>query len=298
VERERANVALTCRIAERLEGEVQQLQQLAHGIATAFVTRDDWSEEQLVGWLTEHLRKDERITNLTLGFEPYKFRPDRADYCLLVGRASEGIAKRQLLPEEGYPSAYREDNWYARPLRRKQATWTGPELCLGVWTVCHEVPLLRGGECVGVMAVDLPVSYFKRLWTWLAEVGELGPKSYGFVIGGSPSTNDRVADREGTFICHPEWQPPQKITDLRAADTAFRYLTRRILRRETGADTAVDPWTGRPSTFLYAPIRSAEWSFVAVVEDVTQHNDQRNQAREARRSSSAGWETSGDTGGI
>src|SRR5262249_22614900 len=154
--------------------------------------RDDWSEDQLVRWLTELLCKDERITNLTLGFEPYKFRPDRADYCLLVGRTPEGITRRQLLPVEDYPSAYREDNWYARPLRRKQATWTGPELCLGVWTVCHEVPLRRGGECVGVMAVDLPVSYFEPLLReWLADVG-MGPKSYGFVIGGSPSTNARV----------------------------------------------------------------------------------------------------------
>jgi serine/threonine protein kinase len=297
VERDRATMALTCRIAERLEGEIQQLQQLADLIATSFVQRDDWSEEQLVTWLTALLRKDERITNLTLGFEPYKFQPDRADYCLLVGRTPEGIARRQLLPSEGYPSAYREDNWYARPLRRKQATWTGPELCLGVWTVCHEVPLRRGGECVGVMAVDLPVSYFKRLWQWLAEVG-IGPQSYGFVIGGLPSTNAKVADREGTFICHPEWQPPQKITDLRAADPAFRYLATRILRRETGADTAVDPWTGRPSTFLFAPIRSAEWSFVAVVEEVTQHDDERNQAPDARRSRDAGWETVGDTGGV
>jgi serine/threonine protein kinase len=298
VERDRANMASTCQIAERLEGEVQQLQQLAHGIATAFVTRDDWSEEQLVSWLTALLRRDERITNLTLAFEPYKFQPDRADYCLLVGRTSEGIVKKQLLLSEGYPSEYREDNWYARPLRRKQATWTGPELCLGVWTVCHEVPLRRGGEYVGVMAVDLPVSYFKRLWTWLAGVGELGPKSYGFVIGGLPSTNDKVMDRAGTFICHPEWQPPQKITELRAADRAFRFLAQRILRRETGAGTAVNPWTGRPSTFLFAPIRSAEWSFVAVVEEVTQHDDQRNQALDARRSLGAGWKTLGDTGGV
>src|SRR5262249_51387993 len=137
VERDRANMALTCRIAERLEGEVQQLQQLAHGIATAFVLRDDWAEEQLVAWLTAHLLADQRITNLTLAFEPYKFQPDRADYCLLVGRTPEGIVKRQLLPSEGYPSEYRENNWYARPLLRNQATWTGPELCLGVWTVCY-----------------------------------------------------------------------------------------------------------------------------------------------------------------
>jgi hypothetical protein len=52
-------------------------------------------------------------------------------------------------------------------------------------------------------------------------------------------------------------------------DRAFRFLAQRILRRETGAGTAVDPWTGRLSTFLFAPIRSAEWSFVAVVEEVT-----------------------------
>jgi serine/threonine protein kinase len=299
VERDRANMASTCQIAERLEGEVQKLQQLAHGIATAFVQRGDWSEEQLVSWLTRHLRDDERITNLTLAFEPYMFQPDRADYCLLVGRTSEGIVRRQLLLSEGYPSAYREDNWYARPLRRNQATWTGPELCLGVWTVCYEVPLRRGGECVGVMAVDLPVSYFteaQRDFVALPSQMGMGPKSYGFVIGGSSSTNEKVTDRAGTFICHPQWQPPQKITEL--GDRAFHSLAQRILWREPGWGTAVDPWTGRPSTFLYAPIRSADWSFVAVVEEGTQHDDQRNQARDARQSLSAGWETSGDTGGV
>jgi hypothetical protein len=118
------------------------------------------------------------------------------------------------------------------------------------------------------MAVDLPGSYFERLWNWLAEVG-MGPKSYGFVIGGSSSTNDRVADRVGTFIYHPEWKPPLKITELTAADRTFHFLAQRILSGETGADTAVDPWTGKRSTFMFAPIRSAEWSFVAVVEEVT-----------------------------
>lgn len=297
VERDRTNFALTCRIAERLEGEIQQLQMLADAIATPVAQRDDWSEEQLVDWLTALLRKDERITNLTLAFEPYKFEPDRADYCLLVGRSAEGITKRQLLLTEGYPLPYREEGWYVLPHRQGRGLWFGPELCLGIWSVTYSVPLRRRGEGVGVMAVDLPLGYFQQLWKWLAEVG-MGPNSYGFVISGSGTMGNAGANRTGTFICHPEWQPPQKITELKAVDRTFRYLTQRILRLETGADTAVDPWTGQPSTFMFAPIRSAGWSFVAAIKEESHPEGQRNQALDARGFLVSGQEACRTTDGI
>jgi len=56
------------------------------------------------------------------------------------------------------------------------------------------------------------------------------------------------------------------IAELGTSDPAFTSLFERVLRGDAGRATATDPWTGKQSIFLFAPIPSAEWTFVAVLE--------------------------------
>ena len=80
-----------------------------------------------------------------------------------------------------------------------------------------------------------------------------------------------VISTTGSFISHPnpEFQLPLKITEARAfqADEALQALTKRLLSREPGSMHAVDPHTHAPSVYCFAPIVSAQWSFVAVSEE-------------------------------
>jgi hypothetical protein len=39
----------------------------------------------------------------------------------------------------------------------------------------------------------------------------------------------------------------------------------RMLRNEEGRVAATDPWTDRPSLFLYAPVPSAGWSLAVAI---------------------------------
>jgi hypothetical protein len=40
-----------------------------------------------------------------------------------------------------------------------------------------------------------------------------------------------------------------------------------MLKGESGVGSAIDPSTGKQSTFLFAPLPSADWTFVAVIEE-------------------------------
>ena len=41
---------------------------------------------------------------------------------------------------------------------------------------------------------------------------------------------------------------------------------RRMVALEKGSGSAIDPTTGNPSTFFFAPVHLAKWTFVAVIE--------------------------------
>ena len=192
---------------------------------------------------------------LTLAFEPFQFDKNHEEFCLYVWHSPEGIQPKRLLSPE---YRYREWDWYKKPIEQQRPLWIGPFMDTGggeVPMVAYSVPLRQRGRCVGAMTVDLPVEYFKRLWSWLAELN-LGKHSYGFVISGT-----------GLFINHPKYQMPCIITELDNVDQEFAALARRMLKGETGRGIAVDPSTGKRATFLFAPVPSAGWSFVAVIEE-------------------------------
>jgi hypothetical protein len=77
------------------------------------------------------------------------------------------------------------------------------------------------------------------------------------------------------FISHPHadfdfarasaGRAPSKITEI-SKDPSFVALTKQMQQEKTGSGSAVDPATGHRATFLFAPVPSAEWTFVAVVE--------------------------------
>jgi hypothetical protein len=289
--RDRARMALTRQVAERLDGEMRELARGGHTAQAALAQGPDWQEDRLVGLLTALLHEDERIHGLTLAYEPHKGpKKSQEDHCLYV-YCSSGPPKRivttNLLPGKGgYNPVYREWDWYkvpfaaaAGPALERRGQWTAPSFdgarTNQVWMVGYSLPMWREGGPgpVGVLCVDLELTYFTRTWGWLKELG-LSENSYGFVVNRRGGIATRGKDATGAFVSHPHCgpgdgpdRPPKKITELGADDPAFVDLTRRILDGEAGRGAAVDPATGRRSTFLFTPVPSTNWSFVAVIED-------------------------------
>ncbi len=257
---------LTRQVAERLRGDLGRLEMVGQSLALLIEQRAEWDEGLLVGWLDALLRKEERIFGLFLAFEPGEFRPGVEDYGLYQYRGGPlGAAVTKHLVPPAYP--YRELDFYAAGRATGGAHWTEPFLDADggdIPMVCCTVPIRRGGRFVGIANVDISVKYFERLGGWLREL-DFGEASHGFVIS-----------QTGLIISHPRPEydfaslaaadrPPRHLADLGGGD-AFAALARRILAEESGTGTAADPTTGRPATWMFARVRPAGWTFVAVIE--------------------------------
>jgi hypothetical protein len=265
-ERDRARMALTRQVAERLDGDLRRLAMAGNVLAATIGPRRDWNEADFERWLRVVLQEDERIFGMALAFEPGQLASGRDDFCLYVFRGANGIEAKQLLPPQ-YVPIYRQWDWYARPLVTRRAVWSDPYVDVGggnIPMVTFSSPIWRGDAIVGVLTLDLSVKYFEVLRSWLDEL-RFGDHSYGFVVSQS-----------GVFISHPDADydfarrtgqtRPRQITDTAGVDGNFAGLAQRIQQNGTGSQSAIDPVTGQRSTFLFAPVPSADWTFVAVVE--------------------------------
>jgi sigma-B regulation protein RsbU (phosphoserine phosphatase) len=252
---------LTREMAERLDSDLKQLAAIPHLMGATLAERADWTETQLESWMRQALNKDPRVFGICVAFEPYQFDPTRENYALYVCRSSEAVVAKRLLPP-AYSPLYREWPWYRRPAHDQRPMWSEPFVDEGggnVPMLTYSVPVHRQGKLVGVVTADLAVDYFQVLRGWLNEL-HLGREGYAFVVSST-----------GTFISHPDPACclPRKVTEIQEfqTDQNLRELTRRMLARDTGRVTALDPWTGRFSSFLFTPVPSAGWSLAVVIGD-------------------------------
>jgi tRNA A-37 threonylcarbamoyl transferase component Bud32 len=254
-------ITLTREVAERLDSDLKQLAAIPQLMAVTLAQRSDWSPEELEAWMRVLLAKDPRLFGLCAAFEPYQFDRHETDYALYVCRESGGIvAKRLTVP--AYSPLYRQWPWYCEPKQKDRALWSEPYIDEGggnVPMLTYSVPLKRQGAFIGVVTADLSLDYFQVLQGWLGQL-RTGREGYAFVVSGT-----------GAFISHPNaaCKLPRKITDFSACqqNEAFRTLIQRMYRQEAGQAETVDPWTGRPSTILFAPVASAGWSLAVVISE-------------------------------
>ena len=271
VERDRVRLALVQQVAQRLDGDLRSLAMAGQVLAATLAERTDWKEADLESWMRTIIGQDDRVFGMSLAFEPRQFDPNREDYCIYLFRGSQGIEKKYLLPPS-YVPLYREWEWYKKPVQEGRSLWSEPYVDTGggeIPMVTYSAPIRRGGQIVGVLTLDLSIRYFELLRGWLKEVN-LGGNSFGFVI--SPS---------GVIISHPHAdydlahrvaanKSPRKVTELGEADASFKSLIQRMQTDESGSAVAIDPATGKPATFLFARVPSADWTFAAVIDDAAQ----------------------------
>ena len=267
-ERDRARLALTQQVAERLDGDLRRLAMAAQVLAVTVGQRADWQESDLENWLRTILDQDERIFGMAIAFEPGQFQPNREDYSLYVFRGPSAVEKKLLLPPD-YVPIYREWDWYKKPMREGEARWSDPYIDTGggeIPMVTYSVPFQRDGRAAGVLTLDLSVQYFEVLRKWLKEAIS-GEDNYGFVMGPT-----------GIIISHPDPRydfarnvsgrdRPPTIDEFAGMDRGLSDLAVRMRTESRGSGAAIDPVTNAPATFLYSRLESAGWTFVTVLPE-------------------------------
>jgi serine/threonine protein kinase len=268
-------MALTRQAAERLEKDQAQFAALGHALAAMMAVRDDWDEKQLRVWMEAMLAREERIFGLWVAFEPDQFPHKKGYYSLYTSRKTGEIDTERLLPPPEGKYNYPTLEFYVRACKTGNPFITEPlfdEEGAHTWILVRYIPFKRNGRVAGVVTVDLSVRYFSVLRDWLQRELKLGQGSYGFILSNT-----------GGLITHPHtdldlWRddpqprttrdtPPPRVTDLPGIDPTFRALVESIQKGEDGSARAVDPMTGKEATFLFVPMKSLGWTFVAVVPD-------------------------------
>ena len=129
--------------------------------------------------------------------------------------------------------------------------------------VTFSFPIRRDNAIVGVVTLDLSVKYFEVLRRWLDElrIGKHATASSSADPASSLATRTATTD----FARAREGHAP-RLTDMAGSEGGDADFAQLLAQPATGSRSVVDPATGKRSAFLFAPVPSADWKFVAVVE--------------------------------
>ena len=288
-------MTLARQLAERIDGDLRQFAVIPQSLAAMLSVRHDWHEEQLKHWMARMLEANPSLYGTCAAFESWEGVSSKQDFAVFcagaVGQVHASLGLGPLLGTSALVSdavkidysinvcrqsekrlvvapvsdGYRQSDWYSAAKQQRQGVWTEPffvkdEDNKDVDMVTFTVPIWREERRVfaGVATADLRGAYFRGL-NRLDEFG-LGKKGYCFVL--SPT---------GAFIGHPnpEYHMLKNINDVPAfkEGKAIQMMTRRILDHESNSASAIDPYTGKRSTFCFTPIPSAQWMLVLVIEE-------------------------------
>jgi methyl-accepting chemotaxis protein len=144
--------------------------------------------------------------------------------------------------------------YYTLPKRNGRPTVIEPFLYDGVLMASYITPVMRNGTAVGIAGVDRSLADIDKHVSTL----RVFDHGYGFLVS-----------RTGIFVSAPTKSLIGTTTlgKYAAGHDAppFAALQRAIGTGRPGSVAGRDPFTGRPSTFFYAPVGGDGWSFVVVV---------------------------------
>jgi predicted Ser/Thr protein kinase len=252
--------SLMHQVADDVDGDLRQLASVPLTMAALVDDIRDGSESRLEKVVKDVLEKTPLVFGVCVAFEPFAWQEDREDFALYVFRKDGQLVVTHLLPPS-YRPLYREWDWYRVAKENPQGSWSEPYIDAGgsqVPMVTFSAPIRRDGRFVGVVTADLSMDYFRQLRQSMEQL-DWGPQSYCFLVSAG-----------GQLLVHPAERfefpgPDSNLAKLRL-DDGFRALVDRWRRDPAGTARAVDFSTGRPATFTFSRVPSADWTLVNVAD--------------------------------
>ncbi len=246
--------------AGRFDGFLREAAALADTSAVSLGLQSSPPEEVIFSQLRANLTDRPFIYGSCAAFEPGTIRGTDELYAPYVHRSGESVAKMNITRSVYDWYADPQWTWFQEPKRLNRGVWSVPYFDEGAGNVLmttYSAPFSHKDEFRGVTTVDIDLSRLNE------------------TIGGEAADNNKffVLAQDGRFVyCdRPEWVLNRTIADV-ARDDSNRELGAIIPRMLGGhAGVATVPgWSSpRKQLLFFAPISSADWTFVAYVpEDV------------------------------
>lgn len=151
---------------------------------------------------------------------------------------------------------YTSQNWYILPKAKGKPVWTEPyyDSEFGKIIMCtYSAPIIRDGAFIGVSAADVSLS---KLSDEVDEMKAVG----GYCV---------IVSRTGRIISHPVKSYIMNETVFSLAekrrDPVFAEAGRNMTAGRAGIARYRDSETGKVKWMVFSPVKSAGWSFAAVM---------------------------------
>ena len=246
-EREMSNLVET--LAQRFDGELRRVAQVAELTATTITTCEDLTEEEIYRLLENGVGQDRLIYGAAMGFVAGGFA-DREAFCPYVHRDGERLQRLDIATAYDYLNAP-DAEWWRPPVETGESMWTEPYFDEGAGNIMmstYSVPVFSDGALLGVTTIDIPL---RPLQAFVGtDLNVIILTSEGRLI----HRTDGIDDYSSTIF------------ELAAGDPETLEIARRMVDGETGMATNHDP-DGETELVFFAPLSSAGWSFAVYLPE-------------------------------
>jgi sigma-B regulation protein RsbU (phosphoserine phosphatase) len=257
-----AIVSMQAYLKEIAEGEASEINTKLSAVAQVCLTSagilscrhsDDADEE--ISILRASILSNNDIYGMVTAYEPgVKFK-DRKLFAPYFCRA--GGAEALKFVDSGLNDYnYMVQNWYALPKEKGKPVWTEPyydDEFGKVFMCTYSAPIICDGSFTGVSAADISL---EKLSDDVEEMKDIG----GYCA---------IVSRTGRVISHPVKSYIMNETVFSLAekygDTALEEAGKKMIAGEAGLARYREPETGKMKWIVFAPVKSAGWSFAAII---------------------------------
>ena len=149
-----------------------------------------------------------------------------------------------------------KQDYYNVPKTAGKPTIVEPYDYQGTLMTSYITPILRDGRFIGIGGVDVGLNDLD------GQISQLRFFDHGYGM---------LVSNGGIFVAAPQKDLiGQKTLAAVAADRNARPLAAvaaGVTAGQSGTATGRDPFTGRQSTFFYAPVKTGNWAYIVVVPD-------------------------------
>ncbi len=247
-------INITKNSALLIDIELKKIVAVANKVADSLNENLPNNYSEIENKLTTILSENENMYGICLAFEPYKYKKDKKLFANYYLRKNNKISVIQLEKVYDYTTAT-EGQWY-RDVKKKGRMWSEPYFgkASNELIAIYGVPIFKKDkdkqELIGVLAAAISLNIIKSLLERL----DLGPSGYSSLLS-----------YNGVYLYHPEQEyvlKQKNIAEIAAEknDDERLYISKAIIRKESGILDHISLTTGKKSWLVYAPVETTGWS--------------------------------------
>lgn len=264
----RRNLLLAAKYSNEINSFMQKYTAIARTFAHSQAKYSSQQRSEVLAMLKEVIEDDKNIVGFCVAYEPGKFDGRDAEFANSMAHDGSGRfipywnrLKGDLVVEPLVDMD--KSDWYLMPKKTKKLFLTDPIIYDGVLMISIDAPILKEGQFVGMVGLDLSLQTIKKLLEDF-DKAKAYPSNYAFLVN---SQKGLLVSSSRPIFSGKKSVLNQSLYELAQTkkDANLRKLILHIKDRKEGFLSMKGLITGEESILFYVPIQNTPLSFVVSV---------------------------------